>query len=92
MTGGNNTISPDRPRQLALTTSLQQGEPIVATLDNTLPLLHVFNNAGYSSSTVLVGPPTVIPPDSVAIAHSGSTAHLCTMHPIGIANPNGTIM
>ena len=87
MTGGNNTISPDRPRQLALNTSLQQGEPIVATLDNKLPLLHVFNNVGVSSSTVLVGPPTVIPPDSVAIAHSGST-----MHPIGIANPNGTIM
>jgi hypothetical protein len=52
-----------------------------------------------------VGPPALspVPPDSIAIADSGSTAHFCsvsaavinrrpTTRPIGIANPNGTIM
>jgi hypothetical protein len=50
-----------------------------------------------------VGPPTIIPPDSHAIADSGSTAHFCTVsahlinklvtsRPIGITNPNGTEM
>jgi hypothetical protein len=47
--------------------------------------------------------PAISPPDSVAIANSGSTAHSCTVtahvvnkrvttQPIGIANPSGTIM
>lgn len=48
-------------------------------------------------------PPCPFPPDSRAIADSGSTAHFCTVTanvinkrltstPIGIANPNGTVM
>ena len=48
-------------------------------------------------------PPTIISHDALAIADSGSTAHFCTVsaavinkrpttRPIGIANPNGTIM
>ena len=50
-----------------------------------------------------VGPPTILPPDSYAIADSGSTAHFCTIsahlinkritaRPIGITNPNNTVM
>ena len=57
-----------------------------------------------SLSSVFVGPPpTIVPPNVLAIADSGSTAHFCTAtaavinkrpasRPIGIANPNGSIM